>query len=329
MDLPIIRAHERVDFKRCQKKWYWKWRRGYVLRERDFCPLDLGTWMHVSLADFYRSKGSLKLSDLVATYSSTALRLAEQNDAPEHVIEEGERLAALAIAMASAYEQFYTDSSIEVIAVEPTFYFQIDDLAVHRITPDLVYRELHTGRIWLMEHKTAASIRTDFLVIDDQARAQATMVEQPLRRSVLKSNQFVTGVMYNFLRKAFPDKRPQNAQGAFLNKDGRVSKQQPPPYFLRHPVTLTRRAKVIALRRIRQEVTDIVTATAALKQRTLDPMDLRKTPHYSCSRTCDFFRICTAEENGVPTGLLEEMLYTRKNPYEQAETTDEPASFDM
>ena len=50
VNLPVIRSGERMCFKRCQKKWYWEWRRGLVPRNKTFGALDLGTWMHIALA---------------------------------------------------------------------------------------------------------------------------------------------------------------------------------------------------------------------------------------------------------------------------------------
>src|SRR5262249_32943090 len=51
--LPIIRSHERIDYKRCTKKWYWKWRKGLVPKAAQFGALELGTWMHDALAQWY------------------------------------------------------------------------------------------------------------------------------------------------------------------------------------------------------------------------------------------------------------------------------------
>jgi hypothetical protein len=55
----------------------------------------------------------------------------------------------------------------------------------------------------------------------------------------LKADQVLTGMMYNFLRKAMPDDRPfkivKNTK-LYLNKDGSISKVQPSPFFLRKPV---------------------------------------------------------------------------------------------
>jgi hypothetical protein len=86
-------------------------------------------------------------------------------------------------------------------------------------TFDGVYRDKTDKRIKLMEHKTAASISTRHLPMDNQAGTY-WMVAQTVgkHQGWLKKNEQIREITYNFLRKAMPDPRPRDADGYCLNK---------------------------------------------------------------------------------------------------------------
>ena len=334
--LPLIRSHERMDFKRCQKKWYWAWRRGLVPCNRSFGALSLGTWMHDALEEWYQP-GKQRNGSLVAHFdriADVAILEAMNLGAPDHEVTKANELADLGARMAAAYESHYsTDPGVEVIQAEIPLRFSFSDddgmvYAVHVLKPDLVYRDVN-GSIWLMEHKTAKTISTTHLVIDDQARPYGVMAERALRQAgYLRSDEYVRGIMYNYLRKAIPDTRSMNDNGQYLNKDGTVSKSQPPALFKRHPVVLTRQAKSISLRRIRLEVSLITSTTALLRKNPYAGRLLPKTPHHSCPR-CQFFDMCAAEENGTDIRDMERLMYKCQNPYDYGESTDQINTFEM
>lgn len=334
--LPLIRAHERMDYKRCEKKWYWKWRRGLVPKSTPFSALDLGSWIHVGFSKWY-GKGTVRhgsLREHVRSSAAEALRLANAGGMPDYRLEEGDKLAMLAEEVAGAYEAHYgQDENVHVLAAEIPLEFVIagkDDrpLAIHRLKPDLVFRDQH-GFIWLMEHKTASQIRAEHLVIDDQARPYGAMAERALRKlGVLKDGDAFKGVTYNFLRKVLPDTRETNAKGEYLNRDGSVSKRQPTtPQFVRLPLFMTRRARAIALHRAQQEAFEITRMARMLQAREINPDALSKTPHYSCPRFCPFFSMCAAEEQGVDVREMERTLFMRRDPYAYEDSTDENVSW--
>lgn len=339
MILPIVRSGERATYKRCPKKWYWAWRKGYVLKSKTFGALDLGTWWHAGLAKWYGLLG-LERNDSFAVLfgieANVAIQAAQENNAPDHVIEQADELAALGLEMALAYETYYgTDPGVNVLATEVHLEFTIPHLdtgkiiAVHRLTPDLIYMD-RDGNVWLMEHKTAKAIRTEHLSIDDQARPYGSMAERALRKAkILMPKREFKGIMYNFARKALPDQRPTNSKGQYLNKDQSVSKSQPPAYFVRKPVVLSRKAKLITLKRVQLETMIIVGMTKALRNKEIDPRDIPKTPHTSCPRFCEFFTICEAEEEGTDIREMERALYRREDPYATEETSDEVISFEF
>lgn len=301
-----------------------------------FGALDLGMWVHDALANWYL-RGLKRAGSLVNRFdmvSGGAITDAVENKAPDYAIEKAEQLAALGLDMMKAYERRYgKDPEIDVIKAEIPLEFAISDehgevIAQHRLKPDLVYRDPQRN-IWLMEHKTAKQIRTAHLVIDDQARPYGVLAERALRNSgILGAKERVKGIMYNYLRKATADTRETNAQGQALNKDGSVSKRQPKPLFVRHPVIMTRLAKLHALKRIQGETILITEVTSALREKWLDPAALPKTSHHSCPTTCDFFSMCVAEEEGTDIRDMMRLQFERRNPY-LYDTTDEPAGFEM
>lgn len=336
-DLPLIRSHERIEFKRCETRWYWHWRMGLQPKAQTFGALELGTWMHEALAGFYTQlgKGSLTLADCFQHISSAHMAFT---NAPQHVLEAAEEGQMLGLAMAKAYDKRYGDDpGVNVIDAEVPLEFEITDpvgkvIALHKLKPDLVYADQH-GDVWLMEHKTAKQIRTEHLVIDDQARPYAAMAELALKNAgVIDSRQHVKGVMYNFLRKALPDERPVNEKGQSLNKNGTVSKSQPSPTFARHPVTLTRAQKRIALQSLAKESRRITVVAEALRDKRLQLEDLIKTPHNSCPKTCSYFTMCVVQDQGGDIREMQRSMYVRENPYtydEENPTADIPASFEI
>lgn len=337
-NLPAVRTHERIDYKRCVKKWYWRWRMGLIPKAVSFGALELGTWMHLALERWYGQ--GFKRNGLLVNHfldvCETALGEAEAAGAPAHQMEKAEELWALGQAMASAYQAHYgRDENVNVIAAEIPLEFAIDDaegnpLGVHRLKPDMVYLDPYDDA-WLMENKTATTIRTDHLVIDDQARPYGAMAERALRKlGLITKRQRFRGITYNYLRKGLPDTRPTDESGRYLNKNGSVSKKQTAPLFVRKNITMTRAAKVITLNRIAMEVHLLVTMGNALRNKQLDPKHLPKTPHISCPRTCQFFAMCTAEEEGVDIREMQRLMYVRRDPYAyEKESTDEIVSFEM
>lgn len=336
--LPVVRSHERIDFKRCNKKWYWKWRKGLVPKEISFGALEFGTWMHDALARWYiagmRRNGSLV--DHFRDVSRYAIAAAKTAGAPEHLTDKADELAVLGEAMSAAYEVHYRrDRKIRVIQAEIPLEFTISDntgtvVAVHRLKPDLVFADEQDG-VWLMEHKTAASIRTGHLVIDDQARPYGAMAGPALRKlGLIRSDVDFKGILYNFLRKALPDDRPRDGKGRALNRNGSVSKRQPPVNFQRVPVRMTSRAKVVTLRRVQSETVLITEMTRGLREGRLTADGLPKTPHNSCPRTCQFWALCVAEEEGSDITSMEREMFVRRDPYVYAEdSTDEIVGFEM
>lgn len=335
MALQIVRSHERMDYKRCPKKWFWKWRKGLVLKRQPLGALLLGTWIHEALAHWYargfQRRGSLASQFLKASNKDLSTLVFESEQETDKALE----LQTLGRAMTESYEEHYgTDPYVNVIGAEIPLEFTFQSvnglMIAHRLKPDLVYFDQNND-VWLMEHKTAVTIRTGHLVIDDQARPYGAMATAALiKAGVINSGSTFKGIMYNFLRKAFPDEREKDSDGRSLNRNGTISKRQPQPLFKRHPVILSNRAKTVTLNRVANETALITLLTQKLRDKEISPKALPKTPHYSCERTCNFFRMCVLEEEGADIVEMQRSMYNIQNPYHyDLETTDEPVSFEM
>jgi hypothetical protein len=336
-NLPVIRQSERVDFKRCMKKWFWRWRMGLVPKARTFGALQLGTWMHTALELRYTTPMFAdSLREAFDQASGDAISEAQAATVPGHEITKAFELRKLGLAVAGAYDKRYgADKEINPIGAEIPLEFEItneDDetVAIHRLKPDLLYRDKQND-VWLLENKTAKQIRLEHLPIDDQARGYAAMSELALRNAgYLKPGEHVKGVTYNFLRKVMPDERETNEKGQSLNKNGSVSARQPTPVFVRHPIVLSNKAKLQALLHIQREAIMITRMTTALRSKELKPESLIKTPHSSCSKLCDFFTMCVVEEQGGDYKAMQRNMFNRENPYTyEQDTADIPVSFEL
>lgn len=341
-ELAIVRSSERVIYKRCETKWYWSYRKGLVLKQKKFGALDLGTWMHAALASWYQpgfARDPMGLAMLFEIIADSAIISAIYNDnAPDEVIEKAHELAALGIEMCKAYERKYgEDKALNIVGTEVPLEFVFPDysgkpLVRHVFKPDAIFTDDEDG-FWFLETKTAQTIKTGHLPLDDQARPYGAMAERALRKAgLMLPHQQFKGILYNFMRKGLPDERPTNEAGHALNKDGSVSKKQPNPLFKRYPVTMTRLSKIATLQRVRNESVEIATVAQAIRSKgsQFDLRQLSKTPHSSCERFCDYFTMCVLHESGQDVSAMQRSMFRQENPYDTyAETTDETDSFEM
>lgn len=331
----LIRSHEIMDYKRCPKMWYWKWRLGLVPKEKSLGALELGTWLHDALASWYKMDRNARNASTLLEKYRYVVRSSVRQDIPTHVLEKGRELALLGKTMLKSYAKHYQgDKDWDVIGAEIPLEVEITDregkpLGLYRLKLDLVIRSRSTGKIWIIEHKSAKVIRTDHLKIDGQARPYGALSELAMKHvGILSKQESIEGILYNFMRKAVPDSREVDEKGMALNKNGTVSKRQPIPLFKRHPITLTKRSKLVALKRIQLDVT-LLTELRNYLTKYRDFADkLPKTSHWSCPRFCNFFAMCELEEEGGNITELRKGMFTRKDPY-LYETTDENFGFEM
>lgn len=220
-------------------------------------------------------------------------------------------------------------------------------MAIYAGTYDLVYRDLRDDSLWLGEHKTAKAIITDHLPLDDQGGGYWSIADMHLRNArLIGAKEHLRGIQYNFLRKALPDSRSRNAKGHYTNKPnrahyidalekidpltnwrsllleelaeeanakdlvilGEVSKQQPAPLFVRHPVYRTARERAQQIKRIQDEALHM----RAYREGSLP---LFKTPTRDCQWDCSFYHMCLLHEGGSDWEEYRDAMYQVQDPY--------------
>jgi hypothetical protein len=161
-----------------------------------------------------------------------------------------------------------------------------------------------------MEHKTSAgSPNLGYLEIADQPNGYFMVAETQLKHEgLLKPDEHLDGIMYNYLRKASPDDRPRDAQGRALNKDGSVSKRQDTQRLWRIPVWRSLGQR----RRMKESLIAVAEQMQALR---LGQLKITKTPTMDCSWDCPFFAMCQLHESDDDWREYRDAMYTQRDPY--------------
>lgn len=303
-EVPMLRTSERAAFKRCQWRWFYQYRMGLVPSLIPRGPLWFGTGIHLALAEYY-VPGDERGRDPVEVWeeyvdASEKILVKVTNATNEAKAEYFEALP-LGKAMLEGHNKEYKgDPNWEIIAPEQTFAILIRDprnpkkaIVQYVGTFDGVYRNKNTGKVWLLEHKTAKVIMLTHLALDDQPGSYILAANTVLRAmGLLKKDEHIEGVMYNILRKGMPDDRPRDTEGRYLNKDGKVSKVQPAPLFKRYPVKRTVAQTNRVLERIQTEAVQM----EMFRDGTVS---VTKNPTRDCSWDCPFFEMCKLDEAGA------------------------------
>ena len=318
----MLRTSERGTFKECPQKWWWAYREGLrPLRTKN--ALWFGIGIHIALAEWYRlgSERGPHPADTWREYCNDEKRFIPM-EMEEDELKYIEAYDLGVIMMNGYVEKYGLDPSWEVIATEQVFAKKIAHpvrspsgkrvlLVDYRGTFDGVYRDLNTrtGEIILMEHKTAASIQTNHLPLDDQAGSYWMVADFTLKaQGLIKRTEMVQGIQYNFMRKATPDERPTNERGESLNKNGSVSKVQPSPLFVREMDWKSAAQR----RKMHERIQGEALHMKAMEDGTLP---IYKRPTRDCSWRCEFYKMCMADETGADVEEYKEAMYTRVDPY--------------
>jgi len=372
--IPMLRTSERRTAKNCPQQWDYAWNMGLERRGTQAQPLWFGTGIHIALALWYCGPGLKRGPHPAETWKEYAdkeiqtIKVPGLSDEDESVFVDA---YALGISMMETYVELYgKDEHMLVIQPEQTFAidvpwpkgrseifasFRRDILTRYVGTYDLVWRHADNGQIWLEEHKTAATIRTNHLSIDDQGGSYyATAARALIKKGLIKKGERLRGIEYNFMRKALPDPRPKHPDGYFTNKpikkhyfaalDGKgitypktatipvlsalaeknglvvlgdKSKVQPGPLFLREKIHRTSRERQAQLLRIQEEALLI----ELYRQGVLKPV---KNPTMWCDRQCQFFDLCELDERGGDTTEFAKMAFRKRDVYaDHRKSTDE------
>lgn len=234
----IIRGSERASAQMCWQNWFWGWRQGLVKVRGERIELWFGSGLHLALATWYRPglKRGPHPAETWNEYAKDSIEVVKTGSRDEEVVQRYVDAQTLGESMMNEYIKRYgRDENMHFIQTEKTFELLIpwpkDDrqkvfqnitekyLARFVGTYDGVYRNLETGLIELIEHKSAASISTVHLPMDNQGGGYWAIANMEMVRSgLLKPGQSIGGILYNFMRKGMPDERPRNAEGYYTNK---------------------------------------------------------------------------------------------------------------
>lgn len=220
----FVRTSERKSFANCRQQWEWSYINGWEAK-RQKPALVFGSLVHAALAVYYppgRKRGPMPWLTFERLYDE----MVEEGGYEFDVKDDEEKVDAreLGIEMLRGYVQRWgPEPHLKVIS--PELDFQVDvfgDAGEYLFTYagsfDLAYEDVDLGQLGLIETKTAASIHTRFLSMDEQASSYwvfAPLVLQAMGR--IPKGRDINFILYNFLRKGMPDTRPRLEDGSFLN----------------------------------------------------------------------------------------------------------------
>lgn len=322
--------------------------------------LAFGTMIHQALERWYipgTKRGQHPAEAFLEIYDAQDLDLVQWD-------EDGEKISArdLGWVMLTGYvEKYGTDSHLDVFQPEMTFEIDVrlrdgTDLGVYVGKIDGVARNRQTGRLVLLEHKSAKTIQ--FVRINsgygEQGLSYWWAANMWLRHiGELRSDELIDSVLYNFLRKGLPDSRPTNAAGHRLNKPkkealqakceelgldtkgtidtltarlehagvdvvqlGEPSVKQPSPLFERQELLLGHNQLRTFERRIRMEMFE-------MGQVREGKQPVYKNPTRDCDWDCPFRDTCEVHEIGGDWEGMLDLDFKAWDPYSEHELEDE------
>lgn len=309
----LLRNSERQSYLRCR----FRWNIAFNLKRTPKQPapaLRFGDLVHRSLEAYYipgRKRGPHPAKTFTKLYKEQ-LKAGHRFTVKDED-EERTSVAELGPIMLEGYvDEYGPEKNIEIIRPEMPFEFDLHHpktgnyvvTAVGKL--DQVYLDHATGRYGIRDYKTAKSISTTHLALDEQAGTYWAVAPLFLRSiGLLEEDQTIEHILYDFLRKAKPDARPRNAKGQYLNKPtkkelkefgkdypGTPSKKQPAKLFHREKVYRDEEDRKQILWRIRTQARE-------MKKVRRGELVVYKNPTRDCSWDCPFFSICELHETGA------------------------------
>jgi len=355
----FLRTTERRSFVTCRQQWWWSFVDCLEAKETKNA-LRFGDLTHQALAIRYppgRKRGPHPAPEFARLYDEQIA--AGQYDF--NILDDEDSVPArdLGIAMLENYVEHYGDDErYKVIAPEMAFQVVVTDkhgryMVTYCGELDIVVQDLQTNQIGIIETKTAASIPKRVLPFSEQDGSYWLFAPEWLRKQkVLKAGQDIDFLLYNYLRKALPDERPRNAEGARLNKPskpallaaceangitlaksstmdvltealeakgvdvaqlGEVSKVQPPPYFARFPTFRDQIDREALLYRVRAQAWEMAKVRAGKMPVYKNPSAAWPDEHCNA---CEFRDMCELHEAGSDWEELRDLTMTTWDPYE-------------
>lgn len=322
MAAPLIRPSERSDFLECPWKWWQSWVLGYTTQRVPTWAW-FGTAMHVGLEARYpigRKRGHPTdvLDAFVEAVGNEKRRVWTQGgELDEEEVVDGIELGK---AMLIGYIRHYgADRHWQVIHHEQTFQIDVPNphsrseqiIATMCGTWDLVIWDIVDRCYRVVDHKTRKTFPTDwsFYNISTQGGTYLWVAPEILRhKGIFKKNDVLDGIIFNCLKKKMPDLRSRDAKGRALNKDGSVSKRQPPELFYRH---MSRRSPQERVTQAKHVIGEAYTMHKIRRGK----LPLLKHPTEQCT-SCAFFDPCQLDESDPEAAAyMARTLYVKRDPY--------------
>jgi len=342
--LPMLRTSERSTFKRCRWKWWMEFEE--VLKPKsDIPPLRFGSLIHMALADYYKKgvkRGPNPAERFLHHYDEEAKAQGEFGFRVDD-LEQDEVWAEareLGYAMLTHYIDHYgRDDEWEVLVTEQPFQqlvhkpWTVDPnhpaAAQQNAEPwfwyvgtlDLIIRNRRTKKIHIVDHKTAKTINVMYLSLDSQATGYWTFgLDWIYANRLLQPLEKPAGMIYNHLRKAFPDEREKDADGFSLNKDGSVSKKQPAPFFTRTEIWRDINERAAAREQVLAEFDDMERVRLEGRQTDGSPPEsgYKNQGQFTCPG-CWCFDFCELHEIGADWQQMREHASKTWDPYDAHE----------
>lgn len=315
--VPLMRTSTRTSFARCQQQWKWSWLDSLESNDPS-TALRFGTLAHKALERWY-IPGLKRGEHPAETWDEVYHTEAEKHGDMGVYDEDTGGMAdayELGVQMMEDYVECYgTEPWLEIVAVEQPFEILItsggEPVCIYCGTFDAIGYDHEELCYLVLEHKTAATISTRHLALDEQANSYWAFSSYWLNDNYDEDAE-LNHILYNFMRKGKRDDRPTNAQGQALNKDGSVSKRQPPPRYHRERVFRGPYERHKVLERIVKQAT-------AIEWVRENPEELYKTPGsgpQSHCNWCAFQDACELEESMAD---WEEMLKMTTRPWDPFE----------
>lgn len=231
-----VRTSERTAFMRCHWQWFMAYVEGWKAK-RPAPALVFGDLVHQALGGTdagepgYYIKESAKRRRRGPDPTDTFRRLVIESRVDFQVRDEDENqidMLELGSEMLSNYIALY-GKDWQWLILHPEMPFQIDIytqdgryVCTYVGKTDSLAQDLNTGLLGLLEHKTAKSIPRGNLWNNEQGTSYWTFVPAFLRElGVLRPEEDLDFMLFNFLRKGMGDQRPRNDKGQYLNKPGK------------------------------------------------------------------------------------------------------------
>lgn len=207
----ITISASQMDAMGCRLHWFWSYPRGYRPKKRNVNLL-MGDGIHQALEVYYDPK---RRWDPVEHFIKWADAEIEKLDISwDDEVKKVEDIKTLGVEMLKNYLKFWQGrEDFEVLATE----HQLERRLVHpqtgEVSPyflvarlDGLVRDLTTGKLFSLEHKTYQRSNADHLESHDHQITCQVALGQNLAES-LGLHEEVVGVIYNGLRKAWDTPR--------------------------------------------------------------------------------------------------------------------------